>query len=72
MKNSKKTTTVQDWLEMDLKAQSGAIWNDEALEDESLQKEKPYSIPDSNPTILKADPIKYGSLEIQINSQILK
>ena len=25
----KKSTTARDWLEMDLKAQSGAIWTDE-------------------------------------------
>lgn len=50
MKNFKKTTTAKDWLEMDLKAQSGAIWTDEKT---GLQKEKTtYTIPISEPQLL--------------------
>lgn len=72
MKNSKKTTTAQDWLEMDLKAQSGAIWTKENSEDKPMRKKKIYTNPEIPPTILKPDPIKYGSLEIRDNPQIIK
>lgn len=72
MKNTKKTTTAQDWLEMDLKAQSGAIWTDQTSKDKPLHKEKQYSNPENNPTILKPDSIKYGSFEIQSNSQVIE
>jgi len=66
MKNSKKTTTAKDWLEMDLKAQSGAIWTEENVENKPVEKKKSYINPEFHPTILKPDPIFYSGKEIQI------
>lgn len=69
MENTKKTTTAQDWLEMDLKAQSGAIWTDEKT---GLQKEKKnYTIPISEPQLLKPDPIYYNGKEVEITPPII-
>lgn len=44
MKNSKKTT-AQDWLQLDLKAQSGSIWTSENSGLQKKNKVKPYQAP---------------------------
>lgn len=67
MKKPEKTTT-KDWLKMDLKAQSGAIWTDEKSK---LQKKNKYKISESA-MVLKPDPIKYGGKEIPEDPHIIE
>ncbi|ROI12160.1 hypothetical protein EGH90_00325 [Kaistella haifensis] len=66
----KKTTNANDWLKMDLESQSGAIWINN--ESEKMQKkEKVYEIPELEPAILSPDPVKYGTIKINNNPQII-
>lgn len=67
MKNSKKATTAKDWLEMDLKGQSGAIWTNE----KKVENKKKYVTQKFSGMILKPDPVKYGGKQISENSQII-
>lgn len=60
----KKSTTAKDWLEMDLKAQSGAIWTDEKSGMQKKKKIQNYENPKSPTSILLPDPVKYGGKEI--------
>ena len=67
--SNKEKTSSKDWLEMDLKAQSGAIWTDE--KSNNLQKEKGYQPPKDQAGILAPDPVQYGGKEFPDESQIL-
>jgi len=58
-----KRTTAIDWLDMDLKSQSGSIWTAEKAR--MLKKNRNYSSNNSKPMILKPETVKYGSVEIQ-------
>lgn len=71
MENSKKTT-AKDWLKMDLEMQSGAIWTAEKSKLQKKKKIKPYKILDSDPCILKPDPMKYGGKEIPDDPHIIE
>lgn len=64
-----KRTTAKDWLDMDLKSQSGSIWTDEKAR--MLKKNRNYSSNNSKPMILKPDTVKYGSVEIQENPMVI-
>lgn len=55
MKNSNNTTTAKDWLEMDLKMQSGSIY----IARPNPSKKK-YKISSNKDIFLKPDTIKYG------------
>ncbi len=71
MKNKANKTTAQDWLKMDIEAQSGAIWTPEAFTD-LKEKIKMYTLKEHNidETILKPDPMFYNGKvikEIEIN-----
>lgn len=62
----KEITSSQDWLEMDLKSQSGSIWTKKAS---GMQKKKIKNYPEQNskPTLLTQVEPKYGN-----SSDILK
>lgn len=69
-KKKKKTTDANDWLQMDLESQSGAIWV--SNEGEKIQKkENIYKLSTPKPKILSPDPIKYGNVEIKDKPQII-
>ena len=71
MKNSKKTT-AQDWLQLDLKAQSGAIWTSEKSGLLKEKKIKNYEVPTDSSNILNPDDMLYNGKKIPIdNSSII-
>ncbi|WP_175623331.1 hypothetical protein [Chryseobacterium schmidteae] len=71
MKNAKKTT-AQDWLQLDLKAQSGAIWTSEKSRLLKKNKAKPYQAPKEKSHLLNPDPELYNGKKIPIdNSSII-
>lgn len=72
MKKENEKTTAKDWLKMDLEMQSGAIWTAEKSKLQKEKKIKPYKILDSDPSILKPDPMKYNGKEIPDNPLIIK
>ena len=64
MKNSKKTT-AKDWLQLDLKAQSGSIWTSEKSRLKKKNKVKPYQAHKEKSHLLHPDPILYNGKTVQ-------
>lgn len=60
--NDVEKTTALDWLEMDLKSQSGAIWTDGKESEDEIE---------SDISILKPDPIEYNNKTIENNPNII-
>lgn len=56
-------TTSQDFLEMDLKAQSGSIWTEEN------EKSKKYKHQNFKPIILKPDPVLYSVKDLEVENK---
>lgn len=67
MKNAKKTT-AQDWLQLDLKAQSGSIWTSEKSGLQKKNKVKPYQAPKEKSQLLHPDPVLYNGKIVQLDT----
>lgn len=63
----------KDWankmLELDIKAQEGAIWT--SIKSKEKPNSKKYVVKDDVPLILKPDPVYYGNKPINDNPEIL-
>lgn len=64
----KKITSSRDWLDMDLKSQSGAIWTENS---NNKKPKKKYKNPNIKNTLLKPDPVKYGNKSIDDSPTII-
>lgn len=64
MNNISKKEWAKKMLELDLKAQSGAIWIKEKHKINAEKKIKHYLIEEQNPDLLKPDPIYYNGKPI--------
>lgn len=72
MDNTPKKEWVKKMLELDLKAQSGAIWTEEKSNTNAERKSKTYVINEQGPDLLVPDSVFYGGKEITFeNSKIL-
>ena len=62
-------TSAKDWLDMDLKSQSGSIWKDDPVKS---RKENKYKVQHHSAIILNPDPVRYGNVIIQNNPEIIE
>ena len=66
-----KKEWAKKMLELDLKAQSGAIWTEEKSNTNAERKSKPYVIDDQDPHLLVADSVFYGGRKKQTDEPSL-
>lgn len=71
MNNTSKRGWAKKMLELDLKAQSGAIWTDEKS-GLKKRKAKPYVINDQDPDLLVPDPVYYHGKPIEYLADFVK
>lgn len=71
MTDISKKEWAKKMLELDLKAQSGAMWTEEKRDLNAERKTKNYDVKDEYPDLLVPDPICYNGEEIKCTPILL-